>query len=506
MTSPVTARSGDADLQALGRTVSRGILALVSRTVAMQIVVFGGSVALMRLLNPREFGVFAIVQSVLAIAVFFGDTGVAGALVRQKEAPTERQLSSVFYLQLAVSLALMASVIAVAGVVPRVWPDLPGDAGLLLQIMAADFVLVSLRIPPMLLLERRLRFGALSIVDVAGSLTFYLVAVALAVAGFGVWALAAAVLTRAALVTIIVFSLSAWRPRALFAWADLRPLVRFGLAQQSRNIIALVNDAVIPFWGGRMLGITAVGYLNWARQTAYFPLKMVDTLRTVGFPLFARLQDDRALLGESLGRAIHLSAFVTCASVGLCIGLGEPLTRFVFSEQWLPAVPLLVVFSGAISIGFLSPLVASALDAIGRPGVFARIALLWTTITWIAVPIGTAYGGTLGFAIGYASHVVVGNIVIAEVVRRMLPEARVWRRVRAPFAAACVMAAVGRLVLAPYAAGGLSFLLAAIGALSVYASLVWLLDREALLQARSIVPRESAAAAAPEATPELVAV
>jgi O-antigen/teichoic acid export membrane protein len=229
---------------------------------------------------------------------------------------------------------------------------------------------------------------------------------------------------------------------------------------------------------------------------------MVDTLRTVGFPLFARLQDDRSLLGESLGRAIHLSAFVTCGSVGLCLGLGEPLTRFVFSEQWLPAVPLLVVFSGAISIGFLSPLVASALDAIGRPGVFARVALLWTTITWIAVPIGTAYGGTLGFAIGYASHVVIGNIVIAEVVRRMLPEARVWRRLRAPFAAACVMAAVGRLVLAPYAASASAFVLAAIAALSVYAGLVWLFDRRALLQALSIVPRESAGAAA-EPTPEL---
>jgi hypothetical protein len=64
------------------------------------------------------------------------------------------------------------------------------------------------------------------------------------------------------------------------------------------------------------------------------------------------------------------------------------------------------------------------------------------------------------------------------------------------------MAAVGRLVLAPYAATAPSFVLAAFGALFVYAGLVWLLDRRALLQARSIVPHE-AAAAAPEATPEL---
>jgi O-antigen/teichoic acid export membrane protein len=483
----------DRDLSELSGLVTRGILALMSRTVVMQVVVFGGSIALMRLLTPHEFGAFAIVQSVLAIVAFFGDTGVGGALVRQASPPTDRQLSSVFYLQLAAALVLMAAVAAAAGAIPVVWPDLPADSALLMRVMAVDFVLVSLRIAPMLLLERRLRFGALSLIDVAGGAAFYGVAVVLAVLGWGVWSLAGAVIGRASLVTAIAYAVSGWRPQATFAWAEVRPLMRFGLAQQSRNVISLVNDAVMPFWGGRELGVTAVGYLNWARQTAYFPLKMVDTLRTVGFPLFARLQHDRALVGESLGRAIHLCALVTCGCVGLFIGLGEPLTRYVFSEQWLPAVPFLAVFSVAISIGFLSPLVASALDAIGRPGVFARVALLWTVITWIAVPIGTSLGGTLGFAIGYASHVVIGNIVIAEVLRRMLPEARVWKRIRVPFAGACLSAAAGRSVLGSFVEGPWSFGAAAIASLMLYVAVVWLGDRRALMQARSLVPGETAA-------------
>ena len=496
----MTARPPDDDLHALGGLVTRGIVALVSRTIVMQLVVFAGSVALMRLLTPHEFGIFAIVQSALAIVVFFGDTGVGGALVRQAPAPTERQLSSVFYLQLAASLLLMTAVLGLAGTIPRIWPDLPQDAVLVARILAVDFVLISLRVPPMLLLERQLRFGALSVIDIAGGLTFYGVAVALAFGGAGVWSLALAVLARTSLVTATAFGVSGWRPRMMFAWTDLRPLLRFGVAQQSRNIISLVNDAVTPFWGGRVLGVTAVGYLNWARQTAYFPLKMVDTMRTVGFPLFARLQHDRVLLGESVGRAIHLCAFVTCGCVGLFAGLGEPLTRHVFSEQWLPAVPLLVVFAGAISIGFLSPLVASALDAIGRPGVFLRVACVWTAITWIAVPLGTTYGGTLGFALGYASHVVIGNVVIAEVLRRMLPEARFWRRVRTPLLAASVTAAVAHFVLTPFSANPLWFAMAVGAALVLYAGIVWIFDREALIRAMSIVPYEPVAvAAAPDA-------
>jgi O-antigen/teichoic acid export membrane protein len=477
--------------------VTRGILALVSRTIVMQLVVFAGSVAMMRLLTPREFGVFAIVQSVLAIVVFFGDTGVGGALVRQPQPPTERQLSSVFYLQLAASLLLTTAVVGAAGTIPRVWPDLPQDAALMMRVLALDFVLISLRVPAMLLLERQLRFGTLSVIDIVGGVTFYSVAVVLAFTGAGVWSFAAAVLARTSFITAAAFAVTGWRPRAIFAWDELRPLLRFGVAQQSRNIVSLVNDAITPFWGGRVLGVTAVGYLNWARQTAYFPLKMVDTMRTVGFPLFARLQHDRAMLGESVGRAIHLCAFVTCGCVGVFVGLGEPLTRHVFSEQWLPAVPLLAVFAGAISIGFLSPLVASALDAIGRPGVFLRVACLWTAITWIAVPLGTAYGGTLGFALGYAAHVVIGNVVIAEVLRRMLPETRFWRRVRTPLLAGSIAAAAGRFGVAPYAAGPLQLLLAIGAVVALYLGIAWLFDRRALVRAMSIVPSDGAVINAP---------
>jgi O-antigen/teichoic acid export membrane protein len=496
---PVTAHAGDVDLHTLEGLVTRGIVALVSRSVAMQFLVLGGTVALMRLLSPRDFGVFAIAQSVLGMIVFFGDTGVGGALVRQPETPSARQLSSVFYLQLGMSAALTAAVMAAARFVPRIWPDLPADAPLLFGILALDFVVVSLRIAPMLLLERRFQFGRIAVIELVGWAAFYGTAVSLASAGFGVWALAAGVLAKGVLTTVAVFRVAAWRPAALFAWDDLRPLMRFGIAQQSRNVIGLVNDAVVPFWGGRVLGVTAVGYLNWARTTAYFPLRMVDTLRSVGFPLFARLQHDRALLGESVGRAIQLSALVTFGSVGLCIGLGEPLTRYVFSEQWLPAVPLLTVFAVAISIGFLSPLVASALDALGQPAVFARVAAGWTIVNWVAVPIATAYGGTRGFAIGYASHVIIGNIVIARVLRRELPASKLWLRMRAPVAAGCAMATLGRLALAPRVHGPMSFALAAVAAILLYVGVCWVLDGPAIVRALSIVPHDGLAAA--NATP-----
>ena len=338
----------------------------------------------------------------------------------------------------------------------------------------------------------------MAIVDVVGSITFHGVAIALAAAGFGVWSLVWGVLAQGIFATGAVFALSHWRPRAMFEWRALRPLLRFGIAQQIRNLFALVNDSVTPIVGGRVLGPAAVGYMNWSQSTAYFPLKVVQILARVGFPLFARLQHDPALLGESLGRMIQVSAFATLAWVGLCLGLGEQFTAAVFSAKWLPAVPILIIFAAAIAIGFLSPLVAVALDAMGRPGLFTRIAIGWTTITWLVAPLATLRWGIVGLAAGYCSHVVVGNIVVAIVVRRLLPETKLWQRVRASVAGAAATIALGRLVLAPHVSGLISFGLSSALLAIVYAGVVWMIDGSTLVRALSVVPGVVEADARPE--------
>jgi O-antigen/teichoic acid export membrane protein len=390
--------------------------------------------------------------------------------------------------QLALSGALMAAAVAASPLLPRVWHDLPDSAPLILRVVALDFVLACARIPPLLLMERRFQFATMAVVDVAGTGMFYGVAIGCAAAGLGVWSLVWGVLARGASATVAAFALSEWRPRAAFDWSSLRPLLRFGLAQQFRNVFAFINDSVIPVFGGRVLGSTVVGYVNWSRSTAYFPLKVGQILARVGFPLFARLQHDRALLGESLGRMIHVAAFATLAWVGLCLGLGEQFTAAVFSEKWLPAAPILMIFAAAIGIGFLSPLVAPALDAIGRPGLFTRIAIGWTAITWVAAPIAGLKWGMTGLAVGFCSHVVIGNIIVLAVMRHMFPSVRFWTRIRGSLTGCVAVIAAGRLVLAPLVTAIPSFALAAVVLAGLYAGVVWIIDGRTLLRAFSVVP------------------
>ena len=72
-------------------------------------------------------------------------------------------------------------------------------------------------------------------------------------------------------------------------------------------------------------------------------------------------------LAAEIERTIVVCANATLFFVGLCLGIGPPMVDIIYSAKWLPAFPALYVYSLAIAIGFLSSIVASALDALGRP-------------------------------------------------------------------------------------------------------------------------------------------
>jgi hypothetical protein len=152
-----------------------------------------------------------------------------------------------------------------------------------------------------------------------------------------------------------------------------------------------------------------------------------------------------------------------------------------------------------ISLGFLSPIVGAAFDASGRPGVMARLAIGWTILNWIVVPITTYLWGMEGFAYGFIVHVVVGNLAVVVMLRRWLPDARLWPRIRGSLCAAIGTAVVSRLWLSPWATSLPFFMLAVAACGVVYLALLALVDRQAVLALYALLRQKGAGTAPADA-------
>ena len=486
-----TPESGGGRASALQRRARVAVLVLVARTVGHQLVVLGGQVYLARVLGPAEFGVFWIVQFALAFFTIFGDAGLGAALIQKREAPTQRELSTVWWTQVGLSAAVVAIVFATADQVMRIWPDLPAVAPWLLRVMSIELLLTVLRVVPSILMEREMQFGKLSVVEVVMTLGFYVSAVALAAAGYGVTALVTAVLVQGSLGVVLVYIARPWRPSFAFDTVALGPMLRFGAIYQTKGVVGFLNGAVVPIYGGGVLGKYAFGLVTWSQNTAFFPIKLVEIVGRVNFPLFSRLQDDRRAFAESLERSIQLCAIATLFFVALVAGIGPQLVAVIWGDKWMPAVPTLYVYAAAISIGFLSPVVAGAFDALGRPQVMTRLSIAWTAFNWIAVVIALRIAPTpMAFAVGYCLHVVIGNAIVVLYVRRLLPDARLWPRVRASLVAAVAMALLVRATNpAAWVTGPFTLIVAVLGAVASFALVVLLVDRSAVSEVRTAVER-----------------
>jgi len=484
---------------ALRRKAKIGAIALGVRMVVTQLVVLGGDIFLRRRLEPSDFGLFAIVQFALAFFTFFGDAGLGGALIQKKGEPTHRELSSIWTLQVLLSLGVVVIIWWTAPLIMLFWPDVKPEGVWVLRALSIDLLLTGMRSVPMLLLEREMEFKRLSVLDVVLNLGFYFTAVTLAEVGFGVMTLVWAVLAQGVLGVIGAFWMRPWRPGIILDRRAVAPLLNFGVAYQVKNLIGFSASAIAPMYGGRALGQAGLGFVNWAQSTACFPLKLVQIMSRVSFPLYSRLQDDKAAFARSLERSLQICALGTLFFTGLGWALGPNLIRTVYTDKWMPGLPLFYVYVSGISIGFLAPLVAPALDAIGRPKVMARFSVGWTAATLVLVVFATPRWGPMGFVVGSCIPMVLGNALLFFVIRRTFPEARLWPRIRAAIAGGALVGVVGRYALGGWATGPVLFPLGVLAAAMLFAGAVFALDRELLADALTIIPRKRGGAASPTA-------
>ncbi|MDF3064706.1 MAG: undecaprenyl-diphospho-oligosaccharide flippase [Polyangiaceae bacterium] len=484
--------SAGAQPTVLQRRAKSALWLLTVRAVLLQLMTLGGQVMLARSLEPRDFGVYAILRFALSFFVFFGDVGLGGALIQKKNQPTEDEVGNVFTLQLLLTSGVVVVVWSFAGLVDNVWPDLPTSGPWLLRVLALDLLLTSLRTIPSIMMERTLQFAKLAVLDIVLSFAFYATAVGLALTGHGSQSLVIAVLTQGFVGAVLAYALHPYRPRLRLSREVLRPIIKFGIPFQLTQMIGFLNGAVTPIYAGAALGARALGLINWAQDTAYFPLKAVEIVGRAAFPLYSRLQENPRALGESFGRAVYLCAIATAFFVALVFSMGSNVVHVVFTDKWAAALPILYVYAGVISIGFYTPIIAALLNATGRPQLLFRLSCIWVALAWVGVALATPRWGIDGYAYGYCLHVLVGNILMLSLTPRLVPHARLASRFKGPVLGGIGVYLVGKYALASWAMTPLTFISAVVALLAVHAAVLALVDRRRLFESFSLLPPDTA--------------
>lgn len=363
-----------------------------------QAIQFGIGIVLARLLMPRDYGLLAMATVFIGFLGIFKYMGFHTAVIQRRQV-NEALLSSLYYFVLAVSGLLFVAAVVAAPVVAWIY----GEPRVMwvTAVLGIGFLLSAPGLMPFAVLNRQMRFGRLAVVDLISAVLGGGVAIALAVAGLGVWALVIGSLVGAATCTLLYHVLTQWRPRLIFHWSEVRSVFSFGANITGFglfNYFARNADNLII---GVFLGAGPLGYYALAYGILLKPRDAVtNVLMRVLFPVFSRMQDDDARLKAVYLRACGAIAFVTFPMMLGLMAVAHPFVQVVLGEKWLPAVPLIIVLAPLGMIQSVSGTAGQIYLAKGRANLYFWLGVLDGSLHITGFLIGVSWG-VFGVAVAY---------------------------------------------------------------------------------------------------------
>lgn len=393
----------EVDLKTVKKRAVKGVVVLTGRMFLLQLISFAGFFFLTVFLGREEIGLFFAISELVAILGYFSDIGLAAALIQKKEKPKLADIRSTFTIQQVLVLSSAALVFILTPWL-RSFYHISSAGVWLLWALTAGFFLASLKTIPSVLLERKLRFDLLVVVEIVETLLFYGVAVSLAWKGFGVVSYAWAVLARGIAGVILIYILSPWPVGFAFEKDSLKHLLKFGVPYQANTFLAVVKDRLMNVFLWKIIGAEGVGILGWAQKWAQMPLRFImDGVIKVTFPAYSRMQENKEELKLAIEKSLFfVSLLVFPILVGLAI-LSRPLVELIPKYQkWQVALLALWLYTVNSFWGAVTTPLTNALAAIGKIKIVFKLMVMWTTLTWVFFPILAIKFGYNGVALGSA--------------------------------------------------------------------------------------------------------
>ncbi len=300
---------------------------------------FGTMLVLVRLLEPAAYGQFGLVTSVIGfISIFSFNNFIAHTIQVRDEADVHYQDHFTAGAVMAGTMFVVTNLVAFA----LRWFESYAPVAMLVHVMSATLLLewpCELRRK---MLEREFDWKRLRLLHACGLLASALLAVALAAAGAGVYALLIPGMTVTLPFIYDLFLVQRWRPDWTWSWSNYRAAWRFGLTRIGSGTAVTGRQLVESATLVQVLGYTPLGILNRALGLAQmFCIKFASQLTYATYPILTRLNPNPENIARVNGLVLRIVAWVAIPVAVIFGALAAPVVQVVYGRQWMEVIPLL---------------------------------------------------------------------------------------------------------------------------------------------------------------------
>lgn len=403
-------------------------------------------IVLARILMPSDFGSLALIVAITNYAALFVHTGI-GTVIIQKEDIDQIDIATLFTASLGVAFVIYVGLffaspsIAAFYEIPVLKPAL--------RVLALILFLNAFNSIQTAILSRKMKFKQLFLrsalaVPIAGG-----VGIAMALMGFGIWALVMHNLVNMLVVVIFMsFDKDTRVIRIGFNLDRAKKLYSFSLKILFTSIISGLHDTIRTMIIGKKYSSDDLAYYDKAYTYSYYAVSIVNSsMSTVLLPTFSRSQNDKKRLKEMARKSCGMAAFIMIPAMLGIASVSRPLVLLLLTSKWEPCIPFLALFCILRIPTFIMTIDKQVYYAIGKSEInlFYEIGLCIFNIIVliISMQVGVFYIAIGATIVEYAGCVAICIIASKVYDYKLIERLKdIWK----PIISSCVMVAVVLLV------------------------------------------------------------
>lgn len=353
-----------------------------------QLVTFIVSIVLARILMPEDYGTVALVTVFTAIMQVFVDSGLSTALIQKKDAD-DLDFSSVFYFNFVVCIILYLIMFFAAPVIASFYemPELIS----IVRVISLTIIISGVKGVQQSYVSRNMLFKRFFYATLGGTIFSAFLGIAMAYAGFGVWAIVAQQLSNTGIDTLILWITVKWRPKLMFSWERLKGLLGFGWKLLCSALLDTIYNNLRSLIIGKVYSSADLAYYNEGKK---FPNLIVTNINTsidsVLLPAMSNEQENKEKVKNMTRRSIMVSCFIMAP---LMIGLAccaSNIVTIVLTEKWLPCVFFLQIFCITYMFYPIHTANLNAIKAMGRSDLFLKLEI-WKKVIGMFLLLSTIF-------------------------------------------------------------------------------------------------------------------
>lgn len=330
---------------------SRGVFWNFIDSIGTQFIAFLVSIVLARVIEPKDFGIIALVNVFLTFANLFVNSAFADAVIVHKSVSKET-LNTVFFYNCFMAFVLYGILWVSAPMIASFFEKEP--LILLIRVLSLSIIFSAFSTLPFALMNKDVDFRGIFIVKLPSLICSSVVGVGMALTGYGVWALVFQLLTLSFIQALGVWIRPKWKPELSIDINGFKILTKYGKNMFASGLLNTIFESLYPMAISKNYQTTQLAlYSRGINLKDILVNTYVQAVGKVALPVLSAYEYNSEKLKSAYQKMIKMVFFIIFPVMLGGVVSAENLIVTIYSDKWADAS---LYFKLACFIGVMYPL------------------------------------------------------------------------------------------------------------------------------------------------------